>query len=129
MIACGDVHCVQHVFPEKRAHFAFLLCECVAAFKRPRFKRVGMKRAKKTKPVIAEAENLMQERIAVAGGGQAADPAALQQHSGVAAAPAPADKLQQQLEAAQFEVYRANVYDNMCRKELVKAEKHNTISI
>ena len=115
----------------KSALTLLLLCECVAAFKRPRFKRVGMKRAKKTKPVIAEAENLMQERIAVAGpgGGQAADPAALQQHSGVAAAPAPADKLQQQLEAAQFEQYRANVYDDMCRKELVKAEKHNTISI
>ena len=108
-----------------------LLCNCAAAFKRPRFKRVGMKRAKKSKIVVAEAESMMQQRIAVAGGGQAADPAALQhqQHSGVAAAPAPADKLQQQLEAAQFEVYRANVYDNMCRKELVKAEKHNTISI
>ena len=31
---------------------------CVAAFKRPRFKKVGMKRAKKTKIEVKQAEQL-----------------------------------------------------------------------
>ena len=37
-----------------------LLCVCVAVFKRPRFKKVGMKRAKKTKVEVAQAELVMQ---------------------------------------------------------------------
>ena len=98
-------------------------CVVLAAFKRPRFKRVGMKRAKKTKIEVKQTEQLMQERIAAAGGGQALDPAPLPLHTGVAAAPVHTDKLQQQLEAAQSEVYDANAYDDMCRKELLKAEK------
>ena len=53
--------------------------------------------------------------------------ATLPLHIGVAAAPAPADKLQEQLEAAQDEVYRANVLDDLCRKELVRAEKQHMI--
>ena len=73
-----------------------------------------MRRAKKTKTEVAQAEILLQERIAVAGGDQAADPAQLPLHNGVAAAPAPADKLQEQLEAAQHAVYIANMYDDRC---------------
>ena len=106
-----------------------VLCECVAAFKRPRFKKVGMKRAKKAKPAVAQAEQLMQSRIAAVGGGQAPDPAPLPLHTGVAAAPAHTDKLQQQLEAAQSVVYEANLYDDMCQKELVKAEKQRDINM
>ena len=106
-----------------------LLCNCAAAFKRPRFKRVGMKRAKKSKIVVAEAESMMQQRIAVAGGGQAADPAALQQHSGVAAAPAPADKLQDELEARQMHVYRQWTLDDLCKKEILKVEKQHYLNL
>ena len=64
-----------------------------------------MKRAKKAKTAVAQAEQLMQARIAVAEGGQAPAPATLQLHTGVAAAPAPPDKLIEQLEAAQLAVY------------------------
>ena len=88
-----------------------------------------MRRAKKAKIEVAQAEILMQERIAVAGGDQAADPAQLPLHNGVAAAPAPADKLQEQLEAAQQAVYEANVYDDHCRKELAKAETQHERNI
>ena len=88
-----------------------------------------MKRAKKAKPAVAQAEQLMQSRIAAAGGGQASDPAPLPLHTGVAAAPAPADKLQQQLEAAQLAVYHANVYDDLCGIELAKAEKQHDVNL
>ena len=80
-----------------------MLRNVLAAFKRPRFKKMG-------KIEVAQAGLIMQERIAAAGGGQAPSPAPLPLHTGVAVAPAPADKLQEQLEAAQFEVYRANVF-------------------
>ena len=106
-----------------------LPCDVLAAFKRPRFKRVGMKRAKKTKIEVTQAKSIMQERIAAAGGGQAPDPAPLPLHTGVAAAPVPADKLQQRLEAAQFDVYKANMYDDLCRKELSKAEKQHDLNL
>ena len=60
----------------------------------------------------------MHAHIAAAGGGQAPDPAPLPLHTGVVAAPAHTDKLQQQLEAAQTVVYEANLYDGLCQKEL-----------
>ena len=88
-----------------------------------------MRRAKKTKVEVAQAELVMQEGIAVAGGGQAPAPATLQVHTGVAAAPVAADKLQEQLEAAQFAVYKANMYDGMCQKELKKAEKQHDLNM
>ena len=66
-----------------------------------------MKRAKKAKKELSEAEQLMQERVAAAGDGHSPALAALPLHTGVAAAPAPADQLQEQLKAAQFNVYRA----------------------
>ena len=72
-----------------------LLRNVLAVFKRPRFKKVGMKRAKKAKIEVDQAETIVQERIAVAGGDQAAVPATLPLHTGVAAALACADKLQQ----------------------------------
>ena len=88
-----------------------------------------MKRAKKAKKEVAEAEQLMQGRMAVAGGGQVPALATLPLHIGVAAAPAPADKLQEQLEAAQDGVYRANVFDDLCRKELVRSEKQHDLNM
>ena len=106
-----------------------LLRNVLAAFKRPRFKKVGMRRAKKAKIEVAQAEILMQERIAVAGGDQAADPAQLPLHTGIAAAPVAADKLQEQLEAAQSAVYEANLYDDLCRKELAKVEKQHDLNM
>ena len=76
----------------------------------------------------------MQEGITVAGGGQAAVPGTLPLHTGVAAAPARlppacADKLQQKLEAAQHEVYEANVLDDLARKELERAEKQHDMDM
>ena len=46
--------------PEDRAHFAFAVRVRRRVFKRPRFKKVGMKRAKKTKVEVAQAELVMQ---------------------------------------------------------------------
>ena len=93
-----------------------------------------MKRAKKTKVEVAQAELVMQERITAAGGGQAPASVPLPLHTGVAVAAAPvaADKLQKQLEAAQFEVYKANMFPIMmimCQKELVKAEKQHDLNL
>ena len=88
-----------------------------------------MKRAKKAKKELSEAEQLMQERVAAAGDGHSPALAALPLHTGVAAAPTPADPLQEQLEAAQFNVYRANVYDDLCKKELVRAEKQHDLNM
>ena len=127
----------SHVMPRTVSRFScpnialtlLLLCVCATAFKRPRFKKVGMKRAKKAKKEVAEAEQLMQGRMAVAGGGQVPALATLPLHIGVAAAPAPADKLQEQLEAAQDGVHRANVLDDLCRKELVRAEKQHDLNM
>ena len=87
----------SHVMPRTVSRFScpnialtlLLLCVCATAFKRPRFKKVGMKRAKKAKKEVAEAEQLMQGRMAVAGGGQVPALATLPLHIGVAAAPAP----------------------------------------
>ena len=47
-----------------------VLCKCVAVFKRPRYKKVGMKRAKKTKIEVKQTEQLTMEQICTAGGGQ-----------------------------------------------------------
>ena len=111
------------------AHLTACVWNALTAFKRPRFKKVGMKRAKKAKTAVAQAEQLMQARIAVAEGGQAPAPATLQLHTGVAAAPAPPDKLIEQLEAAQLAVYYANEYDDLCRIELAKAEKQHDVNL
>ena len=114
----------------KSALTLLLLCKCVAAFKRPRFKRVGMKRAKKSKTAMAQAEQLIKEQIAAAGGGQAPAPATLLQHTGVAAATtAPADKLQGQLEERQECVWRAKMYDDLCKKEVLKVEKQHDLNV
>ena len=106
-----------------------LQCVVLAAFKRPRFKKVGMRRAKKAKIEVDQAEIVMQERIAVAGGGQAAVPATLPLHTGVAAAPAAADKLQDELEARQFHVYNMWVMDDLCKKEMSKVEKQHNLNL
>ena len=106
-----------------------LLRNALAAFKRPRFKKVGMRRAKKTKTDVTQTEEIINERIAAAKGGQVAKTVPPLLHTGVAAAPAPADKLQEQLEAAQFEVFRANAFNDLARKELVKAEKQHALDL
>ena len=56
----------------------------------------------------------MQERIAAAEGGQALTTATLHALSRSRSEPAPADKLQEQLEAAQMAVYEADMYDDSC---------------
>ena len=66
-----------------------------------------MRRAKKTKMDVTQTADIIKERIAAAEGGQAAENAPLLLHTGVAAAPAPADKLQEQLETALFVVSEA----------------------
>ena len=50
-------------------------------------------------------------------------------HTGVVAAPAPADKLQEQLEAAQDILYKAKVINDLGCKELVKAEKQHDVEM
>ena len=88
-----------------------------------------MRRAKKTKTDVTQTEEIINERIAAAKGGQVAKNVPPLLHTGVAAAPAPADKLQEQLEAAQFEVFCANTLDDMCQVELAKAEKQHALNL
>ena len=106
-----------------------LLRNALAAFKRPRFKKVGMRRAKKTKTDVTQTEEIINEKIAAAKGGQVAKNVPPLLHTGVAAAPAPADKLQEQLEAAQFLVSEANLYDDLCQKMLAKEEKQHALNM
>ena len=68
---------VSSMSSPKSALTLLLLCVCVAAFKRPRFKRVGMKRAKKSKTAMTHAEQLIKEQIAAAGGGHTPAPRAV----------------------------------------------------
>ena len=100
----------------------------LAAFKRPRFKRVGMKRAKKMKTMVAAAEETLRARMAGAGGGQAPAAATLPLHSGVAAAPAQVDKLTEELQSAQHMVLKASVLEELAAKELAKVEKKHELN-
>ena len=107
-----------------------LQCVVLAAFKRPRFKRVGMKRAKKTKIEVKQTEQLTMQQIATTGGGQAPAPATLLHHTSVAAATtARDDKLQGQLEERQEWVWRAKVFDDLCKKEVLKVEKQHDLNV
>ena len=107
-----------------------LQCVVLAAFKRPRFKRVGMKRAKKTKIEVKQTEQLTMEQIATTGGGQAPAPATLLHHTSVAAATtARDDKLQGQLEERQECVWRAKMYHDLSNKEVFKIEKQHELNV
>ena len=109
---------------------AHIVCACVlAGFKRPRFKKIGMRRAKKTKLAVAEAEELMAARMAAAGGGQVPAEAKPKLHSGVAAAPAPADARTEELITAHEEVSRAQIFVEVTSKELARVERQHAINL
>ena len=76
-----------------RARLTLCAHDVLAGFKRPRFKKIGMRRAKKTKLAVAEAEKLMAARMAAAGGGQVPAEAKLELHSRSSVAVAPAQPM------------------------------------
>ena len=92
----------------------------LAAFKRPRFKKM--------KTMVAAAEETLRARMAGAGGGQAPAAATLPLHSGVAAAPAQVDKLTEELQSAQHMVLKASVLEELAAKELAKVEKQHELN-